>query len=104
MSVQLPSITEKDLTRIVQAIRELAAGRSNAVGTVTLRTSQTTTTVTALTIGADSRIFFTPTTANASAAYSDGVFRVSAVAAGSFTITHASDANEDKTFFWVALG
>lgn len=104
MSIRVPAITEKDVTRINQAVRDLAAGRSNAVGTVTLRTSQTTTTVTAINIGADSRIFFTPTTANASAAFSDGVFRVSAVAAGSFTITHTSDANADKTFFWVALG
>lgn len=104
MAGNVPAITETSPKRIVQAIRDLFSGRSNAVGEVTLRASQTTTTVTALNVGPDTKVFLMPTTANASAAFSDGVTRISSVAAGSFTITHASDSNTDKTFFWVALG
>lgn len=103
MAGNIPAITERDPTRINQAIRDLFAGRSNAVGTVTLTASDTTTAVEALNVGADSRVFLQATTANASAALLAGLY-VSAVAAGGFTITHASDAATDQTFFWVALG
>lgn len=102
MAGNMPFPGEKDVARIVQAVRELFMGRSNAVGTVTLRASETTTTVTAINCGPDSKIFLMPTTANASADFPDCY--ISAVAAGSFTITHPSDADEDKTFHWVALG
>lgn len=100
----VPFIGEANPVKIIQAIRDLFAGRSNAVGTVTLRTSQTTTTVTALNCGAGSRVFLMPTTANAAAEFGAGSIYVGTVASGSFTITHASNANADKTFFWVALG
>jgi len=99
----IPHLYEKDQTRINQAIRDLFAGRSNAVGSVTLTASTTTTVVTSLNIGEDSKIFLMPTTANAAADFVAGVY-ISTVASGTFTITHPSDADTDKTFFWVALG
>lgn len=104
MAGNVPPITETSVPRIVQAIRDLFAGRSNAVGTVTLRANQSTTTVTALNVGSGSRVFLMPTTANAAAEFGNGTIRISAVGQGSFTITHANDANADKTFFWLALG
>ena len=104
MAGNVPSIQERNPARITQALRDLFAGRSNAVGTVTLRANQTTTTVTGLNVGADSRVFLMPTTANAAAEFGAGSIYVGTVAAGTFTITHASNANADKTFFWVALG
>lgn len=102
MAGNMPFPGEQSLPRVVQAIRELFMGRSNAVGEVTLRASQTTTTVTAINCGPDSKVFLMPTTANAAADFASCY--ISAVAAGSFTITHPSDADVDKTFFWVALG
>ncbi len=102
MAGNMPFAGEQSLSRITQAVRELFMGRSNAVGEVTLRASPTTTTVTAINCGADSKVFIMPTTANASADFKD--CWISAVAAGSFTITHPSDADVDKTFFWVCLG
>lgn len=104
MAGNIPAITEKDPTRINQAIRDLFMGRSNAVGTVTLTASATTTVVAALNIGASSRVFLMPTTANAAADFASGSLYISAVASGTFTITHPNDADTDKTFFWVALG
>ena len=45
MTAYVPGITETDLKKIVLAIQQLAAGRSNAVGTVTLATGAATTVV-----------------------------------------------------------
>ncbi len=103
MAGTIPHIYERDQTRINQAIRDLFAGRSNAVGEVTLTANDTTTTVTALNIGIDSKVFLMPTTANAAADFVAGVY-ISAVTSGGFEITHPNDADTDKTFFWVALG
>lgn len=102
MAGNVPAITETSLARIIQSIRDLYAGRSNAVGTVTLRASQTTTVVTALNVGAGSRVFLEPTTANAAAVRASTY--PSSVGQGTFTITHPSNSNTDKTFYWVALG
>lgn len=99
-----PHLYEERPFRIVTAIRDLFEGRSNAVGTVTLTASTTTTTVTNLTSGADSKIFLFPTTANGSAELAAGGCYISATAQGSFTITHANNAQTDRTFFWCALG
>ena len=102
MAGNVPAPTETSLQRIVQSIRDLYAGRSNAVGTVTLRASQTSTTVTALNVGAGSKVFLQPTTANAAAVIASTY--VNSVGAGTFTITHPSNSNTDKTFSWVSLG
>lgn len=99
-----PIANEPRLSRVTQAVRELFEGRSNAVGTITLRAGQTTTTVTATNCGLDSRVFLMPTTAHASAEFGNGTIYVSSVGQGTFTITHASDANADKTYFWLAIG
>jgi hypothetical protein len=47
-------------------------------------------------------ILLSPTTANAAAALATTY--VSAVTQGSFTLTHANNAQTDKTFGYVALG
>ena len=102
MAGNVVHLQETSQVRQNQAIRDLFAGRSNAVGTVTLTASATTTDVTAINCGKDSKVFLMPTTANAAADFASCY--ISAVANGSFTITHPSDGDTDKTFFWVALG
>jgi hypothetical protein len=107
MTAYVPGITETDLKKIVLAIQQLAAGRSNATGTVTLTPSASTTTVTPTqtgTIAAGSTPILTPTTANAAAEVGNGTMYVSAVANGSFTITHANSATTGRTFLWAILG
>lgn len=93
-----------DSARIVQALKELGSGRSNAVGTATLTANQATTVVAAINCGPDSRVFLMPTTANASAEFGNGTIRISAVGQGTFTITHANSAQTDRTYFWLAVG
>lgn len=100
----VPHLQETSLVRINQALRDLFAGRSNAVGEVTLTANDTTTAVSSLNIGPDTKVFLFPTTANAAADFGSGGLYISAVISGGFTITHPNDADTDKTFFWVALG
>lgn len=104
MAGQVPHLQETSLVRINQAIRDLFAGRSNAVGEVTLTASAASTDVTAINVGADTKIFLTPTTANASAEFGNGTIYVSSVGQGTFTITHANNAQTDRTFYWVGIG
>ena len=104
MSGNVPVPSERDPYRIVRAIRELFEGRSNAVGTCTLAASAASTTVTAQNCGSGSKVFFMPTTAHAAAELAAGAMYVSAVGNGSFTITHANNAQSDRTFYFAALG
>lgn len=104
MTAYVPGITETDLKKIVLAIQQLAAGRSNAVGTVTLTTASATTIVTDKNCAAGSTPLLIPTTVNASAEIGNGTIFVSAVANGSFTITHANSATAGRTFLYAIHG
>lgn len=92
--------TERQLS---QAVRELIEGRSNAVGTVTLTAGTTTTTISKQTINANAGVFLQPTTANAAAALATTYVNVT-VGGGSFTITHANNAQTDRTFLYLVNG
>lgn len=105
----VPALTETRPERFAQALRDLFAGRSNAVGTVTLAAEDTdpvtSTTVTGLNVGPASRIFLFPASADAASIdWVSGDLHISTVGAGTFTIAHSSNASVDRTFFWVALG
>lgn len=104
MSAPVVATFEKDITKITSAIRELGQGRTNAAGSVTLRASQTTTTVSAPNCGAGSAVFLFPATSNAAAVVASTYVLSSNVTRGQFIVTHPSDSNADKTFYWVALG
>lgn len=94
-----PATSDRDLRAIVAGILQ---GKINAGSTVTLRASQTTTTLTDDKIGSDSVILFMPTTANAKTAAAN--LYVSARTSGSATLTHASNAAVDQTFGYVVIG
>lgn len=104
MSAYVPGIDERDLKKIVLSLQQLAAGRSNAVGTVTLAASATTTTVNDDNCAAASVPILTPTTAHASAEVGAGTIYISAVANKSFTITHANNSQTDRTFLYALVG
>lgn len=97
-----PASSERDLSSIVQSLREIWEGRGHSVGSCTLAANATTTTVTALNCGSSSKVFLTPTTSNAAAALATTY--VSAVAKGSFTLTHANNAQTDRTFGYAFKG
>lgn len=102
MTAYVVQTEEKDLRNFAFGQQELTKGRSNAVGSCTLRANQTTTTVTAINCGSGSKVFLSPTTANAAAALATSY--ISSVFAGGFIITHASNSQTDKIFGFVCLG
>lgn len=102
MTVYLPDTNERDLSVYAISLQQLAAGRSNATGSVTLAAGATSTVVSAINCAPGSAVFLFPRTANAAAALS-GMF-VGTVSKQSFTITHANSAQSDRTFFYVCLG
>ncbi|MCZ7659194.1 MAG: hypothetical protein M5U07_15680 [Xanthobacteraceae bacterium] len=104
MSIAVPFPREQDPEKLVTAIRQLAEGRSNAVGEFTLVANSTTTTVAAVTCGAGSAVLAFPKTAEAAAELGNGTMFIGSIANGSFTVTHASNAQTTRTFRYVAIG
>jgi hypothetical protein len=104
MSTLVLSPQEKDTFKIVAALNQLAQGRSNAVGSVTLAANAASTPVAAPNCAAGSAIFLFPRTANAAAELGNGTIYVSSVSKQQFVIAHANNPQADRTFFWVALG
>lgn len=104
MTAYVPGATETDLKKIVLSIQQLAAGRSNAVGSITLETGAATTTVSDNNCASGSTVLFTPTTANAAAEIGNGTMYLSAVADKSFTVTHANSATTGRTFLYAIVG
>lgn len=100
MTVYVPGAEEKDTKRLILSLQQLAAGRSNAVGTVTCSTNSTTV-VTDMNCNSDSVVALVPATANA-AAIMNSLYVTPGV--GSFTITHGSTTSNDRTFKYAIQG
>lgn len=96
----------KDLRLIVSMIRSLLGGGSNAVGTCTLAANAATTTVAAFNCAPTSLVFLFPMTAHAGAEFGNGtIFVLQAnIGQGQFIISHANNAQADRTFAYVTLG
>ncbi|MGC2780723.1 MAG: hypothetical protein WA418_34315 [Bradyrhizobium sp.] len=104
MTAYVPGITETDLKKIILALQQLAAGRSNAVGSVTLSSGTSTTVVADKNCSVSSTPILTPATASAAAELGNGTIYVSAVANGAFTLTHTSSAATTRAFLYALLG
>jgi hypothetical protein len=104
LTAYVPDINETDLTKINLSLQQLAAGRSNAIGTVTLTANAATTVVLDLNCSKESCIDFMPMTANAAAERGNGTMYVATVVNKSFTITHANNAQNDRTFRYAIKG
>ncbi len=85
---------------LAEAVNLLLRGKSNNVFDVTLADSAATTTVTNNLITVGSVLHFMPTTANAAAEQGAGTMYVSSTGRlnGSTVITHANNAQTDRTF------
>lgn len=101
MTASVVNRDEKDLQIFALAINELTQGRSNAHGTVTLTANAASTAVTNSNCASGSCVKLTPTTANAASALATTYVTA---ANGSFTITHANNAQVDKTFTYAIQG
>lgn len=92
--------TEKDTSVIAGALNDLAAGRLNNGGEVTLTPNAASTTVQRLGVAAGDLILFAPLTANGAAEIKNGTMFVTAagITKNQFVITHANNAQTDRTF------
>lgn len=81
---------------LIETIRSLIIGHGNFVVTATLNAGATTTTVSNVIIISTAAPSLTPMTANAAAALATTY--VSSVAPGVITLTHANNAQTDRTF------
>lgn len=95
---------DKSETEIIQAINQINLGNIENTGSVTLTANTTSTTVSNSRVSANSYISFMPTTANASAEIGAGTMYVSSRNKGEFTITHANNAQTDRTFKYNHVG
>lgn len=101
MAIQLQR-GERDPQKIVDSIIQLNNGRANNVNEVTLTPGATSTTVSFVNCSAACQPVLMPHTANAAAAVSTTY--VSAIGQGFFTITHANNAQADRTFGFACIG
>ena len=87
---------------VLQLLREVKSGKLNCAGSVTLTASAASTAVTDANVGVNTVILLMPTTANAAAALATTY--VSSRGDQTFTVTHANNAQVDRTFEYVAIG
>jgi hypothetical protein len=85
---------------VAEVVNNLAAGKSNNTGNVTLTASSTTTTLNDERLGFDSVVLLSPLTANAAAQNP----YISTKAKGSVVITHTSVASADLNFDYIIVG
>lgn len=104
MSIQTLPAAEKDVFKIVATIIQLVQGRSNAVGSISLTANASSTVVTAVNCAVGSTVILTPMSAHAAAEIAAGALYISLVSNGSFTISHANNAQTDRNFSWAAYG
>lgn len=92
--------------QIAVTARSAVNGKTNNVGEVTLTANAATTVVIDPRVSVFSCIVFEPVTANAAAELYGGTMYILAAnkVNGQFTITHANDANADKTFRYTVVG
>lgn len=104
MTAYVPSRDEKDLSKIILSLQELAAGRSNGVGEFTLATGAATTTVSDNNCAVGSTVIPVPMTANAATEIGNGTMYLFSVANKSFTFAHANSATANRTFRYAIVG
>ncbi len=88
--------------QIAEVVNRTIDGKLNSTGSVTLTASATSTVVAEARSGPDSVVLFMPTTANAAAELA--TMFVSSRGKQTFTITHANNAQTDRTFKYVVIG
>ena len=90
------------LEGIAGVLNNVLKGKTNNTGVVTLTATAASTTLTDSRIGANSVISLMPTTANAAGALATTYFGT--FLDGSCVITHANNAQADKTFGFTVVG
>jgi hypothetical protein len=95
---------EEALRRIAQVVNGILGGKTNNASSVTLTVSVATTTIQKQEFGPNTHYSFTPLTANAAAEIGNGTMYVSSRGKGTMTITHANNAQADRSFSYSYTG
>ena len=95
---------DANLERLRTMANDLLRGRANVSGTFTLTANVGSTTITDPQFAADQVIVPVPTTANGAAEIGAGTMYLSARTNGTFTFTHANNAQTDRTFLYLRFG
>lgn len=93
--------------QVADKLNQIAQGRLDSIGEVTLAAGAASTAVSdegALFAHSGSVILLSPLTAHAAAEIGAGTLYVSSRSRGSFTLTHANNAQTDRTFSYVVIG
>ena len=101
MVAYVPGQNETDLNKLIVSLQQLAAGRSNAVGTVTCSTLGTTT-VTDANCSAGSKVQLIASSSAAADAITSTWF--SSASNGSFVIAHTVASTTNRTFAYSIHG
>lgn len=99
-----PSAIRAFARRIAEIVSRINQGKVNATTEWTLTASAASTTFTDARLSVQSVVGLTPLTANAAAEKGNGTMYVSSRTNGSITITHANNAQTDRTFAVSILG
>lgn len=92
---------QKQIVDLTWKLNACINGGGNNTGDVTLTASAATTEVEDTRVSVDSAIVLMPTTVNAAAALATTYITTDK---GSFTITHASNSQTDRTFKYAVIG
>lgn len=94
------------LTRVATTLNEVLRGRLNVTGTLTLTANAASSTLTDDRISINSAIILVPATANAAAELGNGTLFISETnrVNGSIILTHANNAQADRTYRFVIIG
>lgn len=93
----------RNLAMVVRSIRQ---GKLDCTGSITLTANAATSTLTDPRLAQQSKLLLFPNTANASAEIGAGTIYITAANKnkGSWVITHANNAQADRTFDYVIVG
>lgn len=94
----------RSVVRLREAILGILSGKLNVRKEITLTASAGSTTITDPRASAFSFIGLMPMTANAAAEIGNGTLYVSQRNNGSYVITHANNAQTDRTFVAMVIG
>ena len=86
------------------ALNNILTGKMNCTGEVTLTANAASTVVTDTRVGGPSVILLMPRTANAAAELGAGTAYIATVGKQTFTITHANNAQNDRTYRYAVIG
>jgi hypothetical protein len=93
-----------DARQVAAVVNRVAQGKLNCTGSVVLAPGTATTSVSDARVTAASVILLMPTTANAAVELGNGTLFVSARDKSGFTLTHANNAQTDRSFDFAVIG